>query len=145
MSISSSARAKPCSKTATFTCCRTAAARLSWITAQSKVYPAEDSGYVFEKCRITAAEGNTDQIWLGRPWRPYFTVVYIDTALPTEIQPAGWREWTPPTTHSLETATYAEYHSTGPGANPAKRDPHSRQLSGEGSAGVPPGRVSRRR
>jgi hypothetical protein len=45
------------------------------------------------------------------------------------IEPAGWREWTPGTTHRLDTAYYAEYHSTGPGANPSAREPKSHQLT----------------
>lgn len=94
---------------------------LDTITAQSKLYQGENSGYVFQSCTITAASG-TNNVWLGRPWRAYSTVIYLNTFMPSQIVPAGWREWTPGTTNFLETATYAEFNSTGPGANPSQRD-----------------------
>jgi len=99
-----------------------------FITAQSKVYPQQDSGYVIYKSRLTAEPGMTN-VWLGRPWRPYSTVTYIDTEMGGHIQPAGWREWLPSQTHSIETATYSEFGSTGPGAHPGERDPHGKLLT----------------
>jgi pectin methylesterase-like acyl-CoA thioesterase len=48
------------------------------LTAQSKHYPEERSGYVFDHCRITADAG-VQHVYLGRPWRAYATVVYLDT------------------------------------------------------------------
>jgi polygalacturonase len=99
-----------------------------YLTAQSKRYPDQESGYVFDSCRITAAVGATD-IYLGRPWRPYSTVVFLNTELPAAITAAGWREWRPGETHSLETAFYAEYRSLGSGASAPGRDSHSHQLS----------------
>jgi pectin methylesterase-like acyl-CoA thioesterase len=68
-------------------------------------------------------------IYLGRPWRPYATVIFLNTEMGSHIDPAGWREWHPGETHSLDTAFYAEYNSTGPGAHPAERDPHTRFLT----------------
>jgi polygalacturonase len=104
-----------------------------YLAAQSKRYPEQDSGYVFDHCRITAAPG-VDEVFLGRPWRRYSTVVFLDTEMPAAIAPAGWHEWHAGETHSLETAYYAEFHSTGPGANPSAREPHSHQLSPEDAA-----------
>jgi hypothetical protein len=40
---------------------------------------------------------------------------------PEEIEPAGWHEWEHNGKPSLSTAFYAEHHSTGPGANAARR------------------------
>jgi pectin methylesterase-like acyl-CoA thioesterase len=99
-----------------------------YLTAQSKRYPDQDSGYVFDSCKVTAATGATE-IYFGRPWRPYSTVVFLNTELPAAITQAGWREWRQGETHSLETAFYAEYRSTGPGARVTARDSHSHQLS----------------
>jgi len=101
-----------------------------YITAQSKAAAGEDSVYVFNHCRLTAAKGAA-HVWLGRPWRPYAAVVYLNTEMGGHIEPAGWREWHPGETHSLETAFYAEYNSTGPGApgKGAKRDAHGKQLT----------------
>jgi polygalacturonase len=99
-----------------------------FITAQAKHYPAEDSGFVFRDCRLTA-EPDVTGVFLGRPWRPYATVIFLNTKMGPWIAPAGWREWHPGETHSLETAYYAEYHSTGPGAQPGEREPLSHQLT----------------
>lgn len=98
-----------------------------FLTAQSKHYPEEPSGFVFDSCRVTADQG-AQHIFLGRPWRPYSTVVFLNSNLPATIEPAGWREWHPGETHSMETVTYAEFRSKGPGADFTRRDPHSRQL-----------------
>ncbi len=99
-----------------------------FITAQSKVYPAQDSGYVIYHSRLTADPG-AGNVWLGRPWRPYSTVTYIGAEMANHIQPAGWREWLPGQTHSIDTATYSEFGSTGPGAHPGERDPHTKILT----------------
>jgi len=103
-----------------------------FITAQSRVAPDEPgSVYVFTHCTLTAESG-AGSVFLGRPWRPYATVIYLHTVMGDQIDPAGWHEWHPGETTSLETATYAEFDSTGPGATPGKlaqREPHSKQLT----------------
>jgi polygalacturonase len=99
-----------------------------FITAQAKHYPDEDSGFVFNNCRLTADPGVTE-VWLGRPWRPYAKVIFLNTEMGDHIVPAGWREWHPGETHSIETVYYAEFNSTGPGAHPGARDPHTKLLT----------------
>jgi polygalacturonase len=99
-----------------------------FITAQSKHYPSEDSGFVFNHCTLTASPGLTN-IWLGRPWRPYAKVIFLNAEMGIHIVPAGWREWHPGETHSIETAYYAEYNSGGPGAHAGERDPHIKLLT----------------
>jgi len=98
------------------------------ITAQSKRYGGERSGYVFDHCRITAEPG-APKVYLGRPWRSHASVVFLNTSMPAQLVPAGWMEWRHDDRDSLPTVFYAEYRSTGLGANPAARDPHSRQLT----------------
>jgi pectinesterase len=66
-------------------------------------------------------------IGLGRPWRTYSRVIYINTSLPAEMNPAGWNNWGNPANES--TAYYAESGSTGPGASPSARVPWSHQLT----------------
>ena len=102
-----------------------------YVTAQSKHYPQEDSGFVLNRCKLIADAGVTGKVYLGRPWRPYATVVYLDTEMGEHIDPAGWREWHPGETHSIETVFYAEYNSTGPGAHHDQRDPHTRFLTAD--------------
>ncbi len=100
-----------------------------YITAQSKHYPEEDSGFVLNNCKLVADAGVTGPVYLGRPWRPYASVTFLNTEMGSHIDPAGWREWHPGETHSIETVFYAEYNSTGPGANTDKRDPHTHFLT----------------
>jgi polygalacturonase len=99
-----------------------------FITAQSKSYAGQDSAFVFHDCRLVAAPG-VENVYLGRPWRPYATVVFLNTWMDAQIVPAGWREWHPGETDYLPTVSYAEYHSSGPGADDLLREPHSSQLS----------------
>jgi polygalacturonase len=99
-----------------------------FLTAQSRHYPEEDSGYVFDHCIVTASSG-IGKLYLGRPWRPYSTVIFLHCKLDAPIRPDGWSEWHPGETHSLETATYAEFHSTGRGADIGKREARSMQLT----------------
>ncbi len=98
------------------------------VTAQSKRYYGEKSGYVFDHCRITAELG-ADNVYLGRPWRSHASVVFVNTYLGPEVNPAGWQEWKHDDKLSLPTVFYAEYNSSGPGAKPAQRDSHSHQLT----------------
>lgn len=100
------------------------------ITAQSKVRPDEKSGYVFNHCRLTA-EAGAAKVYLGRPWRSYSSVVFLNTTMGPEIQPAGWSEWVQNGKESLPTVFYAEYNSQGPGGKTGARDPHSVQLTAE--------------
>jgi pectinesterase len=67
------------------------------------------------------------QIGLGRPWRTYSRVIFINTELPAEMNPVGWNNWGQAANES--TAYYAESNSTGPGASPSTRVPWSHQLT----------------
>ena len=100
----------------------------AFIAAQSKHYPEEDSGFVFNHCKLVADPSLTFPVFLGRPWRDYANTVYLNTWMGAHIDPAGWSEWLPGT-HKLETAYYAEYNSTGPGAPSGLRDPHAHMLT----------------
>jgi len=109
-----------------------------YITAQSRHYPEQDSGFVFDHCKLTADPDVTGTVFLGRPWRPYAKVIYLHTEMDDKIDPAGWREWHPGQTHSLETVYYAEFDSTGPGAHHDQRDPHAHFLTPEEAAQYEP-------
>ena len=91
-----------------------------YLTAQSRLTAEENNGYVFDHCRVTAEPG-ANRIYLGRPWRAYATVVFLNTELPAEIVPEGWQEWEHDGKPSLPTSFYAEYRSSGPGARPNLR------------------------
>ena len=112
------------------------------ITAQSKSYPQQDSGFVFNACRLTADPG-VRNVYLGRPWRPYSTVIFMNTWMGRQIAPAGWMEWHPGGTHSLATSFYAEYHSLGPGADPSAREKYAKQLTKKQAMQYAPARYLR--
>ncbi len=97
-------------------------------TAQSKATPEEDSAYVFDHCILTA-DPQAKNISLGRAWRIRATVIFLDTDMQAPVIKDGWREWTPGKTNTLPFAYYAEYKSSGPGANPTGREPYSLQLT----------------
>jgi len=99
-----------------------------YLTAQSRSKPEQDSGYVFDHCTLTADPG-VKGIYLGRPWRDYSTVIYMNTKMGAHIAPAGWSDWKSAPAPRLPTATYAEFNSSGPGANPAAREKWSKQLT----------------
>jgi pectinesterase len=99
------------------------------LTAHMRTAPDQDRGYVFDHCRITADEG-VGRLWLGRPWRDYSRVIFLNTRIDATLEPAGWREWTPGTTARLATAFYAEHGSSGIGSRGGPREPYALTLSG---------------
>ena len=98
-----------------------------YITAAST--PQEQPfGFVFSNCRITG-ESPDVRTYLGRPWRAFSSVTYLNTEMSSVIQPvAGTIGGIPP---ARKPARYAEFNSTGPGADPKARVPWARQLSAE--------------
>jgi pectinesterase len=107
-----------------------------YLTAQSRTAPDQTTGYVILNSRVTTSINHDappmdasahSTTGLGRPWRPYSRVIYINTELPTDLNPAGWNNWNNPANE--KTASYAESNSTGPGANPSARVPWSHQLT----------------
>lgn len=113
---------------AVFEHCEIHSAGPGYITAESRVTPDGAGGFVFDHCRLTGEE-NGKGVYLGRPWRPYARVIFLNTWMGPQIDSAGWREWHPGETHSLETAYYAEYESSGPGGSRAHRGPHTKFLT----------------
>lgn len=83
-------------------------------------------GYVFSNCKITG-ESPEVKTYLGRPWRDYANVIFLNTEMSNVVRPEGWHNWEKP--HREKTARYAEYGSTGPGANPQARVPWAHQLT----------------
>lgn len=90
-------------------------------TDQGKAY-----GYVFWNCRLTAAD-EAGKVYLSRPWRPYAQAVYIQCEMGKHIVPEGWNNWGKASNE--QTVYYAEYQSTGKGANPTARVKYSHQLA----------------
>lgn len=98
--------------TAWFEGCTIHSKQDSYITAAST--PKDVSfGYVFNRCRLTAADGVT-KVYLGRPWRPYAYTLFMRCELGSHILPAGWHNWGDK--NNEKTARYLEYDNTGDGA-----------------------------
>lgn len=97
----------------------------SYITASS-ARPTKDYGFVFRGCRLIA-DTAAKKVYLGRPWRPYAKTVFINTEMGIHIFPQGWDNWKNP--ENEKTVFYAEYKSSGAGANTKERVKWSHQLS----------------
>ena len=69
------------------------------------------------------------KVSLGRPWSPTASVTYLNCWLGPHIIEEGWNNWKNPANEL--TARYAEYNSSGPGANKELRVKWSKQLSEE--------------
>ncbi|NJW52116.1 pectinesterase family protein [Salinimicrobium oceani] len=117
--------------TAVFKNCTIKSLKDSFITAAATPQNQE-FGYVFLDCNFIAAKG-VDEVYLGRPWRPYAKTVLINSQLGPHILPEGWDPWTGDKMfpNKQRTAYYAEYNSSGPGASPETRAAWTHQLSKE--------------
>lgn len=111
--------------TAVFQSCHIHSKKNSHVTAAST---AKDVpyGFVFFDCTLTA-DTSLHNVSLGRPWKPYGSVTYIRCNIGPHIIAGGWNNWKNPANEL--TARYAEYKSTGPGANPEGRVKWSKELS----------------
>ncbi|GAB3315218.1 pectinesterase family protein [Hymenobacter humi] len=111
--------------TVVFEGCTIHSKRNSYITAAATTQH-QKYGFVFLNCKLTA-DTAAHKVYLGRPWRPNSKTVFLNTEMGAHITPAGWDNWRNPANE--KTAFYAEYNSTGPGANPKGRVAWARQLS----------------
>jgi pectinesterase len=116
--------------TAVFVDCHIHSKKNSHVTAAStnSVIPY---GFVFLNCRLTA-DSNINKVSLGRPWSPTASVTYINCWMGKHIIAEGWNNWKNPANEA--TARYAEYNSSGPGANPGARATWARQLTDAAAA-----------
>lgn len=110
--------------TAVFNRCKIHSLADGYLTAPS-TKEGERYGYVFYDCDITAEPG-VNRVYLSRPWRPFAKAVFIRCKMGDHIVAEGWNNWGK--AENEKTVGYAEYQSSGPGANPSARAPFSRQL-----------------
>ncbi|XP_022951717.1 probable pectinesterase/pectinesterase inhibitor 39 [Cucurbita moschata] len=93
------------------------------VTAQSKANLDEQSGFVFQNCTVTvspeiASSRDKVLVFLGRPWRAYSMVAFVESFLDNVVQPKGWLEWLGVPVNLLY---YGEYNNRGGGANTSQR------------------------
>jgi len=106
-------------------------------------------GLVFLDCRLTgdptpwvnptntavsAPSSTKPMADLGRPWRAYASVTYLNCWMGDHIKPEGWNNWRNPTNEL--TARFSEFNSTGPGANPDKRFKWAKELTKEEAGNI---------
>jgi pectinesterase len=111
--------------TAFFERCHIHCLRDGYITAASTP-DNQPFGFVFSHCKITG-EAPTVKTYLGRPWRAFSNVIFLDTEMSRVVRPEGWHNWNFP--EREKTVRYAEFDSTGEGANPKARVAWSKQLT----------------
>jgi pectinesterase len=83
-------------------------------------------GFVFSNCKITGADASV-KTYLGRPWRAFSSVIYLNTEMSGVVRPEGWHNWNFP--EREKTVRYAEFGSRGPGASPRTRVAWARSLT----------------
>ncbi|XP_040382601.1 pectinesterase-like [Oryza brachyantha] len=102
------------------------------VTAQGRLDANMTTGFTFQFCNVTAdadlqgaldqaAAGNASspaaaatQTYLGRPWKQYSRVVFMQSYIGAVVRPEGWLAWDGE--FALDTLYYGEYMNTGPGA-----------------------------
>ena len=122
--------------TAYFDRCHIQALRDGYLTAASTPQDLP-YGYVFADGKISGAEGV--KTYLGRPWRDFAKTVFLRTEMSGVVRPEGWHNWSKPAAE--KTTFYAEFGSTGPGANPATRVAWAKPLTPEQAAVLTPDKV----
>ena len=106
--------------------CHLHALKDGYLTAASTPKDAA-YGYVFADGKITGADGV--KTYLGRPWREFAQTIFLRTEMSAVVRAEGWHNWGKP--KAEQTTFYAEYGSTGPGANDAARVKWAKPLTAE--------------
>lgn len=120
------------SATAVFDRCTIHSKAGGYITA-ANTPQTQPFGFVFLRCTLTGdnrswePEMKARPAELGRPWRPFAAVAFVECEMGAHIKATGWNNWRNP--ENEKTARFSEYKSTGPGANPDARVSWSRQLT----------------
>lgn len=102
----------------------------SYITA-ANTEQANKFGYVFLNSWISNAYGSTG-VYLGRPWRQYANVGFINCYMGEGFHPAGWHNWGNPANEP--TVKFYEYNGYGPGSDIRQRVSWSHQLTADSAA-----------
>ncbi|CAM0955100.1 unnamed protein product [Alopecurus aequalis] len=105
------------------------------VTAQGRFNGSMNTGFAFQFCNVSAYDdllraqaqqqagaGNQTkptQTYLGRPWKEYSRVVFMQSYIGAVVRPEGWLAWDGQ--FALDTLYYGEYMNTGPGAGVAGR------------------------
>jgi pectinesterase len=94
-------------------------------------------GYVFNQCELSGAPGA--KTYLGRPWRDFAATIFLNTKMDEVVRPVGWHNWGK--VEKEKTTRYAEFGSTGVGANPSARVAWAKQLTAAEARQITVGKV----
>ena len=98
--------------------------RNGYMTAASTP-PEQRYGFVFANGRITGDEHV--RTYLGRPWRDFAQVTFLNTQMSDVVRPEGWHNWDRPGREN--TARYQKFGSQGPGGTARQRVSWARSLT----------------
>lgn len=108
------------------------------VTAHGRIDPAQSTGFVFQNCVINGTDSymalyynkpSVHKTFLGRPWKEYTRIVFIQSTLEALITPDGWMPWSGDFT--LKTLYYGEIENNGPGSDTSKQVSWSSQILAE--------------
>jgi pectinesterase len=122
--------------TAFFSRCEIHCLKNGYITAAATP-DFQPFGFVFSNCKITAEPGA--KTYLGRPWRGFAAVTFLNSEMCDAVRPEGWHNWNQPAREN--TARYAEFGTTGPGGKLEARVKWSHRLSEEDAVAITPEKV----
>jgi pectinesterase len=123
--------------TAFFERCHIHALKDGYLTAASTP-DNQPFGFVFSHCKVTG-ETPAVKTYLGRPWRAYSAVTFLETEMSDVVRPEGWHNWNFP--EREKTVRYAEFGSRGPGANLSARVAWARRLTKSEARNITPAKV----
>ncbi|MEA3188740.1 MAG: hypothetical protein QOD99_2570 [Chthoniobacter sp.] len=118
--------------TAFFEKCRIECIGDGYVTAASTP-ETQPFGFVFSNCKITGVSPEV-KAYLGRPWRAFSSVAFLNTEMSEVVRPVGWQNWGKPERES--TVRYSEYNNSGAGAAPEARVKWVHPLTAEQAAKV---------
>jgi len=82
------------------------------ITANGRTNDSNPSEYVFNNARVFGS--GTGTAFLGRPWRPYASVVFQNSELSDVVNPQGWQRWNGD--DNTDNVYFKEFNNSGSGA-----------------------------
>lgn len=123
--------------TAYFHSCEIHCVADGYLTAASTPQ-SETFGFVFSHCKITGEQPEI-KTYLGRPWRPFASTIFLNTEMSGNIRPEGWNNWKKP--DAEKTSRYSESGSTGPGAKPDARVSWAKPLTDPDAQALTAGKV----
>ncbi|KAE8697400.1 putative pectinesterase/pectinesterase inhibitor 51 [Hibiscus syriacus] len=105
------------------------------IAALGRTDPAQSTGLVFQNCLINGTDEymryyhsnpKLHKNYLGRPWKEFSRIVFINCVMEDLIHPDGWMPWDGD--FALKTLFFGEFGNTGPGSVVSKRVAWSSQI-----------------